>query len=99
MSFLPLTFQLPFVNAAHFVDRRDLIDSFVVANARDTRESHRVARLVALRFLNAIECDLQHDLRLDDEAPAVPRADALQFLGHRRDLDVGETAVCLAYVD
>ena len=37
MSFLPLTFQLPFVNAAHFVNCRNLIDSFVVANARDTR--------------------------------------------------------------
>src|SRR3954462_5673478 len=62
---------LPLVNPPHLVDRRDLLWRLVVADARDTREAEGVARLVALRLLDAVERDLEHDRRGEDGDRAV----------------------------
>src|SRR4051794_20814746 len=99
MSLLTLALQLSFVNAANFVDGGDLIHRFVVAKMGDAREAQRVARLVTLRFLNAVKRDLQHDGRLDGEHRAVAASRRLlEMFGETRDLDVGEARVRLADV-
>src|ERR1044071_2949779 len=61
---LGLAFELPLVNPPHLVDGGNLLDRLVVADPRNARKAQRVARLVARRFLNPIEGDLQHDRRL-----------------------------------
>src|SRR3954453_20892399 len=97
MSLLTLALQLSFVDAANFVDRGDLIDRLVVAQMGDAREAERVARFVSLRFLNALDRDLEHDGRLDGEDRTVAAGRrGLEVFGETRDLGVGEPGVRLA---
>src|SRR6185436_10338184 len=96
---LPFPFQLPLVNPPYLIDRRDLIDRLVVADARDPREAQRVPRLVPRRLLDAVERDLQNDRRLDEVHRPVARGRRLlEMLGEAIDLDVGQAGVGLADV-
>src|ERR1051325_2510 len=96
---LPLPFELPLVNPPHLVDRGDLLDGLVVADARDAREAQRVAGLVPRRLLDAVEGDLQHDGWLDDVHGTVARRRRrLEVLRHAIDFRVRQARIGLADV-
>src|SRR5438067_1073334 len=100
MSLLPLALQLSFVNAAHLVDRRDLVDRLVVAKMGDAREAKRVAGLVACRLLNAVEGNLQDDHWFDGvHGSVLAGGRRLEVFRQMLDLRIGESGVSLADVD
>src|SRR5207237_6517140 len=94
MSLLPLTFQLPFVDASHLVNGGDLLHGLVVPDSSDTRKSKRISRLVPPRFLNAVEGDLQHNLRSHHVDRAVTRCRRLLEVPRQLiDLHIGQPRV------
>src|SRR5258706_11590008 len=100
MSLLTLALQLSFVNAPPLVDRGDLIDGLVVTDVGDAGETKGVARFVALRFLNAIEGNLEDDRWLDGvDGPVARSRRCLKVLGQPVDLSVGQARVGFPDVD
>src|SRR5438046_424080 len=82
------------------LERVDLPDRLVVADANDAWESKREAACMSVRPLYRVERDFQHDLRFDRVPVAhVANLHAQELLGHRRDLGVGQPCVRLADID
>src|SRR5439155_14989397 len=82
------------------LERVDLLDRLVVADANDAGKSKREAACMSVRPLYRVECHFQHDLRSDRVPVAhVTNLHAQELLGHRRDLGVGQPGVRLADID
>src|ERR1051326_2739263 len=97
LRFLP---EVAVVQLGAALERVDLVDRFVVADADDPREAQRVSAQMAPRMLDGVERDLEQNLR-PDHAPVtlVLDRDLQEVLRVLRDLCVREPGVRLADVD
>src|SRR6266513_4650122 len=97
LRFLP---EVAVVKLLDPLERVDLPDRLVVADANDAGESKREAACMSVRPLYRVECHFQHDLWSNRVPVAhVTNLHAQELLGHRRDLGVGQPGVRLADID
>src|SRR5262245_4737286 len=76
---------------AHLRQRLDLLERLVVADGGDPGEAEGDAGGEPDGALDAVELHFDDDAGLDrDVAPALPRLEGEEALGHRRDLGVGQ---------